>query len=149
MSKQRIKLNVWGNWNGYKGNKKVIEFGCDERAANDWLKDEASYLKEKQEAAKKRISFCVIKADEEPVRLNPCPYCGEPVKLDHTNWIGFPKVQCGNYGKWINGEWHKELGCKVRPSTFSPNNFETRYAGMNIKQIENAVCEQWNRGEFS
>ncbi len=55
MSKQRIKLNVWGNWNGYKGNKKVIEFGCDERAANDWLKDEVSYLKEKDEDRKNGI----------------------------------------------------------------------------------------------
>jgi len=41
--KYRIKQNIYGNWNGYKGNKKVKEFsntisGCGaESEANEWL----------------------------------------------------------------------------------------------------------------
>ena len=35
--KARIKQNVWGNWNGYVGKKKVMDFGTDERDAQQWL----------------------------------------------------------------------------------------------------------------
>lgn len=34
---RRIKANVWGNWNGYEGTRKVISFGLDERDAQEWL----------------------------------------------------------------------------------------------------------------
>ena len=37
-AKRRIKQNVWGNWNGYEGNRKVIEFGTGEFEANEWLR---------------------------------------------------------------------------------------------------------------
>lgn len=36
-AKRRIRQNVWGNWNGYEGNCKVIEFGTGEFEANEWL----------------------------------------------------------------------------------------------------------------
>lgn len=35
--KRRIRLNAWGNWNGYIGKHKVIEFGTDEQRAKNWL----------------------------------------------------------------------------------------------------------------
>lgn len=35
--KRKIKLNVWGNWNGYVGTKKAVEFGSDEIAAGHWM----------------------------------------------------------------------------------------------------------------
>ena len=40
--KRRIVKNVYGNWVGYVGNKREIEFGSDEngyseREANEWL----------------------------------------------------------------------------------------------------------------
>jgi hypothetical protein len=35
--KYRIKQNLWGNWNGYQGTRKVIEFGTDQIAAKYWL----------------------------------------------------------------------------------------------------------------
>lgn len=38
--KPRIKQNVWGNWNAYRGTSKVIEFGLDERGAKDWLEEQ-------------------------------------------------------------------------------------------------------------
>lgn len=34
---KRIHKNVWDNWNGYEGSKRVKEFGCDEQAAKEWL----------------------------------------------------------------------------------------------------------------
>lgn len=34
-----IKQNQWGNWNGYEGTKKAIEFGTDERRAKEWLQE--------------------------------------------------------------------------------------------------------------
>ena len=40
MAKKRIKQNIWGNWNGYIGTRKVIEFGCGlagEYRAQEWL----------------------------------------------------------------------------------------------------------------
>lgn len=35
--KRRIKRNIWGNWYGYEGTRRVIEFGEDERDAKEWL----------------------------------------------------------------------------------------------------------------
>lgn len=36
--KRRLKQNVWGNWSGYLGVKKVIEFGTDKLGeAEEWL----------------------------------------------------------------------------------------------------------------
>lgn len=35
--KKRIKQNYWGNWNGYRGTKKVISFGTDNIAAKEWV----------------------------------------------------------------------------------------------------------------
>jgi hypothetical protein len=42
--KRRIHQNVWGNWYGYEGNKRVAAFSegptCSaEQAAERWLKD--------------------------------------------------------------------------------------------------------------
>lgn len=34
---KKIRQNIWGNWNGYIGRSKVIEFGTDEFRANEWL----------------------------------------------------------------------------------------------------------------
>jgi len=34
---RRIKRNAWDNCNGYEGTRRVIEFGCDERAAKAWF----------------------------------------------------------------------------------------------------------------
>jgi hypothetical protein len=41
ISKKKVKIhqNVWDNWNGYVGNKKVIEFGLDEYKAREWLNE--------------------------------------------------------------------------------------------------------------
>ena len=47
--KRRIKRDVWDNWYGYEGAKRVIDFGTDERAANEWLEDPEKYLADKQE----------------------------------------------------------------------------------------------------
>lgn len=33
----RIHQTVWGNWYGYLGNRKVIEFGMDEKESREWL----------------------------------------------------------------------------------------------------------------
>jgi len=35
--KKRIKQNIWGNWKGYEGRRKVQDFGTDEQAARDWI----------------------------------------------------------------------------------------------------------------
>jgi hypothetical protein len=35
--KKRIRQTYWGNWNGYRGTKKVISFGTDNIAAKEWL----------------------------------------------------------------------------------------------------------------
>lgn len=34
---KRIKQNYWGNWNGYRGTKKVVSFGTDNIAAKEWV----------------------------------------------------------------------------------------------------------------
>jgi len=36
---RRIRMNVYGNWNGYEGTRKVREFGTDARGARDWLNE--------------------------------------------------------------------------------------------------------------
>lgn len=38
--KRRIHQNVWGNWNGYEGTRKVREFGTDKWDARLWVKGE-------------------------------------------------------------------------------------------------------------
>ena len=48
--KRRIKMNVWGNWNGYEGSKRALEFGTDERGARVWFEDPAQYQRELQES---------------------------------------------------------------------------------------------------
>ena len=35
--KRRIAVNRWGNWNGYVGTRRAIEFGLDEMAAREWV----------------------------------------------------------------------------------------------------------------
>lgn len=38
--KRNIRQNIWGNWNGYEGTRKVKEFGCGVRGemkAKDWI----------------------------------------------------------------------------------------------------------------
>jgi hypothetical protein len=38
--KKRIQENIWGNWNGYEGTRKVKEFGSGfrgKRLAHEWL----------------------------------------------------------------------------------------------------------------
>lgn len=40
--KRRIRQNIWGNWYGYEGTRRVIEFangilGSAEQYANEWL----------------------------------------------------------------------------------------------------------------
>lgn len=37
--KVRIHQNIWGNWNGYIGTRKVAEFGTDKHRANQWYLD--------------------------------------------------------------------------------------------------------------
>jgi hypothetical protein len=37
--KKRIRQNLWGNWNGYRGTKKVISFGTDGVAAKYWMEE--------------------------------------------------------------------------------------------------------------
>lgn len=34
---RKIKQNIWGNWNGYLGGRKVAVFGTDEIAAGYWF----------------------------------------------------------------------------------------------------------------
>jgi hypothetical protein len=55
--KKRIKQNVWGNWNGYRGRHKVIAFGTDGQAATEWLENEDKFLAEKAEAVKQPIAL--------------------------------------------------------------------------------------------
>ncbi len=33
----RIRQNVWGNWQGYRGRQRVVEFGLDYREAREWM----------------------------------------------------------------------------------------------------------------
>ncbi len=78
------------------------------------------------------------------VILRPCPFCGGEAKLGEANWTGIPKVECINYGKWIEGKWHPELGCKVRPSTYTGSDFARgHYAGKSEAQIVQEVVAAW------
>lgn len=36
LKKRRIKRNIWGNWNGYEGNRRSEDFGLDEWKALEW-----------------------------------------------------------------------------------------------------------------
>lgn len=36
MKAVRVSQNIWGNWNGYFGRKKVAEFGTDSMDAGSW-----------------------------------------------------------------------------------------------------------------
>ena len=38
MAKRSIRKNIYGNWVGYIGRKRVEEFGENETVANYWLK---------------------------------------------------------------------------------------------------------------
>lgn len=40
--KVRIYQNVWGNWNGYIGTRKVMEFGPHKGTADEWYLDQVS-----------------------------------------------------------------------------------------------------------
>lgn len=35
--RRKIHKSVWGNWNGYLGKRKVIEFGTNDDAAHQWF----------------------------------------------------------------------------------------------------------------
>lgn len=37
MTKRRIHENIWGNWYGYEGTRRVADLGCDEIVAGHWL----------------------------------------------------------------------------------------------------------------
>lgn len=37
MKTRRVKRNQWGNWNGYEGTRRVVEFGPDDVRAGYWL----------------------------------------------------------------------------------------------------------------
>ena len=48
---RRIKQNIWGNWNGYEGTRKVKEFGCNVLRADATFYDEIQeWLDEKPKA---------------------------------------------------------------------------------------------------
>ena len=49
--KRRIKQNIWGNWNGYEGARKVVEFGTNEQGAQEWF----AGLEEKEKALRAHI----------------------------------------------------------------------------------------------
>ena len=34
---RKIKQNIWGNWNGYEGRRRVQEFGTSDIASAYWL----------------------------------------------------------------------------------------------------------------
>lgn len=58
---RKIKQNVWGNWNGYVGRRRVIQFGTDDIAAAYWslmgtVDFNAGYSPEWHEKCKKLIS---------------------------------------------------------------------------------------------
>ena len=35
--RRRVRVNIWGNWNGYEGRVRVQEFGTDEIGARQWV----------------------------------------------------------------------------------------------------------------
>lgn len=61
MTTKRIKQNVWGNWNGYEGSRKVKEFGTRGDEAEEWLvAEQANAPSEPQ-----RYELC----EPDPIRL--------------------------------------------------------------------------------
>lgn len=38
--KARVRCNVWGNWWGYIGTRRVHEIGASSFDADDWLKEQ-------------------------------------------------------------------------------------------------------------
>lgn len=55
--KRRIRQNIWGNWKGYLGTKRVEDFGTDERAAKDWLDNKPEPPKSTDHTYFKRWNF--------------------------------------------------------------------------------------------
>ena len=47
--KLRIKQNVYGNWNGYRGAKRVEDFGLDDVRAEAWVtgRNEVDLMRER------------------------------------------------------------------------------------------------------
>lgn len=74
--------------------------------------------------------------------LRPCPFCGGPAVFGEANWTGVPKIECGNYGKWIDGVWHRELSCLIQPTTY--NGKLERYKGLSEEQIVDLIVKWWN-----
>jgi len=35
--KRRIRQNIWDNWQGYEGTRRVRSFGCSRSDAEEWL----------------------------------------------------------------------------------------------------------------
>jgi len=56
--------------------------------------------------------------------LLPCPYCGGSARFGHANWTCIEKIECVNFGQWIDGVWHRELGCAKRPSVYGKGETE-------------------------
>ena len=40
-TKLRIKQDIWGNWKGYYGARRLLDFGTDDVKAEAWLTDKA------------------------------------------------------------------------------------------------------------
>lgn len=69
--KRRIHQNIWGNWNGYEGTRKVREFGTDNWDAELWVKGE---LDEIDAERKQETSRTIINPSE------PWPFLIAPLK---------------------------------------------------------------------
>lgn len=58
--KHKIRLNAWGNWNGYTGSHKVAEFGCGldgEQRAEEWLAAQQGARHSALPALEKRVQL--------------------------------------------------------------------------------------------
>jgi hypothetical protein len=60
---RKIKQNIWGNWNGYEGRRRVQQFGTDEISAAYWsltgeVDFNAGYASEWFEQCKQVIKNC-------------------------------------------------------------------------------------------
>ena len=73
--KRRIKQNIWGNWNGYEGTRKVREFGTDKWDAELWVKGE---LDEIEEERKMEHSRTILASSE------PWPFLKAPLQSSKT-----------------------------------------------------------------